>query len=107
MKKTGNPRKKSKKLKNKVFSQQKHAVRRAEERYGLHLSGSDLNGIKNQIQNGGAEFLEKQTNRVSVFSVATPNGSVPVVYDNQRHTVVSFLPETYFETGSLRKNWND
>jgi hypothetical protein len=107
MKKSGNPRKKSKKLKSKEVAQRHHAKLRAEERYGLHLSNSDLNGIKNQIQEGTAQFMERQTNRVSVFSVTMNNCSMPVVYDNQRHQVVSFLPETYFQTGSLRKNWDD
>ncbi len=95
MKKTGNPRKKSKKYKNKAVAQTVHAIRRANERYELNLTQSDMRHFSNQIQSGNAQFLEKQTGRVSVFSVMTLAGAVPMVYANQRKTIASVLPETY------------
>ena len=109
MKKSGNPRRKSKKYKNKASAQTKHAINRIEERYGLHLSETDMRHFSNQIQSGNATFLEKQSNRVSVFSVNTMAGEVPMVYDKQRGTIVTALPGSYVETGSKRwfDDWDD
>ena len=97
MKKIGNPRKKSKKYKNKVNAQTKHAQIRAKQRYDLNFSESDIYHIKNQIQNGNATFLEHKTNRISIFAMNLAGTDVPIAYDNQRHSVVSFLPQTYWE----------
>lgn len=104
MKKKGNPNKRSKKYKTKAQSQEKHAKQRAFERYGLNLSTSDLNGIKNQIQCGNAQHIEAQSNRVSVFTLNMAGTDVPIVYDTQRHTVVSFLPTEYLVTGNPKRS---
>jgi hypothetical protein len=98
MKKTGNPRKKSRKYKNKINAQTKHAQTRAKERYDLNFSESDIYHIKNQIQNGEAMFLEHKTNRISIFAMNLAGTNVPIAYDNQRNSVVSFLPQKYFES---------
>jgi hypothetical protein len=46
------------------------------------------------IQEGEAQFVEKQSNRVSIFQLTYKEKSVKVVYDKLRKTIVSFLPLT-------------
>lgn len=78
-------------------SQKIHAKKRAFERYGLMLNRADLMELVNKIHNNSATLLEKQSHRVRVFLVECKGIKVPVVYDNQRKTIVSFLPKEYLE----------
>ncbi len=98
MKKKGNGNKKPKPSRNwsKEQCQAQHAKTRARQRYGLNLNNSDLQTIVNYIQTGNSQLLEHQTSRVSVHSIAVDNRDIPVVYDSSRHTIVSFLPQSYF-----------
>lgn len=78
---------------SKVKAQRRHAQKRAAERFGLFLNRDQLNALVKQIQTGYALLVEKQSNRVSVWRVSLPDGgSANVVYDKQRHTIVTFLP---------------
>ena len=77
----------------KKLAQNRHAKRRALERYGLKLTTPALKKIVAQIRNGQAAFVESQSNRVKKFLVIVEGKEILVVYDNKRHTVVTFLPE--------------
>lgn len=79
---------------SKAQTQRRHAIRRAHERHGLQLTRQDLNDIVRQIQSDKATFVERQSLRVSLFDVVVHERSVRVVYDRQRKTIVSFLPES-------------
>lgn len=96
MRKKGNPNKKPKKGLSKSRSQFLHAQKRAEERYQLQLTSEVKDDIVSQIQYGLAPKLENQSNRIATYAVTMSNSSVPVVYDNMRKSIVSFLPESYF-----------
>lgn len=79
-------------MESKAKSQRKHAKRRALSRYGLALSRHHLDAIVLQIQSGKAKFVERQSNRVTLWEVSYEGHILPVVYDKIRKTCVTFLP---------------
>ena len=91
--------KKRSKLSSKDAAQRSHARRRFDERYDCHLTESIYNEMVWKIQHGEGRHLSKQTNRLSVYSVESPIGDVPVVYDKQRGNIVTFLTEDMVRTG--------
>lgn len=76
---------------SKEYAQYRHAIRRAKERVGIDLTITEIRALVKQIQSGGAEFVNKQTNRVSVFKLTLHGKETLVVYDSSRHTIVTFL----------------
>lgn len=77
---------------SKSKSQKVHTLRRCFQRYGFRLSKKGYADIVRQIQSGEARFVEKQSNRVSIFEVYCKGEKIMVVYDCTRKTIASFLP---------------
>lgn len=89
---------------NKAQAQMRHAIHRAQERYGLELNRDTYASLCQDIQNGVGVYLGKQSNRLSVWRITAilpetlespgPVGTVTchVLYDKERHTIVTFLP---------------
>lgn len=106
MKKRGNPKKRSKKIKahiknnSKRTAQRKHAVQRAKDRHNIDLTPEDFTKIKDMIESGLSELLEKQSHRVSIRKITLNNKEYVIVYDHNRKTVVSFLPKDNWFTGT-------
>ena len=82
---------------NKTKCQRAHAKRRANQRYGLSLNRDKLNAMVRLIQEGKCTFIERQSNRVTVFSLLFEGLTFPVVYDKQRKTIVTVLPPEALE----------
>jgi len=78
--------------KSKAKCQKSHAIRRFRERFGVHISKNDYQAYVRQIQEGNAKFLEKQSNRISVFEIIVQGESVRVCYDKERKSIVTVLP---------------
>lgn len=79
------------KLPPKAQSERVHAKKRAEERFGVTLNRHDIRDIVYQIQNHSAIFVEKQSQRVSVFVVNLKGIQAFAVYDRVRQTIITFL----------------
>lgn len=90
---------------SKASAQYLHAKKRAQERYGLELTKESYLALCRDIQEGRGTCLGKQSNRLSVWKLQivvhpevargpkmTIVTSANVVYDKQRHTIVTFLP---------------
>lgn len=77
---------------NKADAQIHHALQRAKERYSINLSIDDYLDLVRQIQAGHAKFVERQSNRITLFEIRIRNFTVVVVYDKKRHVIVTFLP---------------
>jgi hypothetical protein len=88
---------------SKTQAQQAHAKRRLSERYGISLCWGQFHALMDklvsQIQTGKAVCLGRQSNRVTIWKVQVPHWmdqdqtvDAPVVYDSERHQIVSFLP---------------
>lgn len=79
--------------------QKHHAQRRARERFGIYLTDNDVNEIIKMIQNASKKvlFVEKQSNRVSVFQVTYGDEVFGVVYDKIRKMIVTVLKKEWLK----------
>lgn len=82
---------------SKAKNQQRHAKRRALERYGLEITQEKYDQIVKLVQSGKSKFLFRQSHRVSHFLIEFEGKSMRVVYDKQRKTIVTFLPYSEVE----------
>lgn len=90
---------------NKAACQFRHAARRANARYGLVLHKDRYLQLCKLIQDGRGTCLGRQSNRLSVWRIEVVRTDADalldgqkvsicnVVYDKQRHRIVTFLPE--------------
>lgn len=69
----------------------RHAKRRANERFGIHLDQNSECQMVKQIQNGQAKLLDRQSQRISVWGIEIQGQKVAVVYDNVRKAIVTFM----------------
>lgn len=77
----------------KAKSQMIHTIRRCYQRHGIRLSRKKYKEIIEQIKGGEAELIEVQTNRVSIYKIHFKGEEVLVVYDSQRKSLASILPQ--------------
>lgn len=85
--------KKRAKLSVKSEAQRSHAKRRFSERFDYALAVDEYEDMIWKIQHGEAKHLCKQTNRLHVYRVDSPVGSVLAVYDKSRGTITTFLTD--------------
>ena len=78
--------------KSKEACQIRHAKLRAAERYNINLSDSQYQHLCNIIRKNGSKIVYKQSNRVTIHQLEWDGKKMIVVYDKQRNTIVSFLP---------------
>lgn len=83
--------------KAKKKSQYQHTQRRAWERYGLTVGPKTYDEMVQKIQGQDCVFLQKQSNRVSMFAVKIDEQWIPVIYDRDSHSIVTFLPQQALE----------
>lgn len=76
-----------------------HVENRALERYGLILGEQDQARICNLIRRGCAQFLFRQSNSRSWWSVDYNGQQITVVYGNRAGMLLTVLPaDAYKET---------
>lgn len=94
--------------KTKKQAQTKHAIQRAELRYGVVLNDHDLNQVVKLIQSGYSEIIEEQSNRVSIRKINYKNTDFILVYDKERKSIATFLPpEAEANPGIIKQDfWN-
>lgn len=84
------------KIKQKRKKHRAHARRRLLSRYGLEFTNEMENSMIRQIQSGDGSLVEKQTNRVSVWSVDHDGENYNVAYDKLSKSIITFLyPEEF------------
>jgi hypothetical protein len=72
----------------------RHSRERALERFEILLTNDIRKQIVRAIQKKRAEFVEKQTNRVSVWKVQLKDLPLMiVVYDRQRQEIITVMKE--------------
>lgn len=80
------------KSKGKRKAQLKHAKRRFADRFEISLNDNEYLQLVNKIQKGNAEFVERQSNRVTVWDVEHAEKTIRVVYDKRTKVIVTALP---------------
>ena len=68
-----------------------HAKRRAKERFGLDLNKRDLLCIRDLIQSGQAQFVERQTLDRTLWAVTWQDKILHVVYSKRHKSIVTVL----------------
>jgi len=91
------------KSKGKKRAQIRHAKHRFETRFDTTLNDGEYLNLVKQIQDGEAEFVERQSNRVTVWNVALNEKVVRVIYDKRTKVIVSALPIFGLEKLTSRK----
>lgn len=76
---------------DKAKTQKRHCKTRLLQRFGEVLTEDVYQDFIYQIQTGRAEFIERQSVRVSKFWVDLKGQRIPVVYDRHRKTIVTVL----------------
>jgi hypothetical protein len=69
-----------------------HAQIRAQERYGLYVTGRDFADIVEQVQNGRAIKLGPRGRHTSVYLVTVQEQDCVVAYNRKAKKVLTFLP---------------
>lgn len=77
---------------SKKANQLMHAKRRLLERHRIVLTRPLRQRILNDIRGGAAEFLGRQSRRVTAWEVEIEGRKVKVLYDSVRHGLITFLP---------------
>jgi hypothetical protein len=88
-----------KKVLSKKQCQEKHALQRLYERFGLTISIDEYRAIVNSIKNLGNDkkrkydvlFLEKRSNTRTLYEIDYNGIFLYVVYDKSRGTICTFL----------------
>lgn len=81
---------------SKSACQKKHAKNRARERFQIIFNNQQLKDIVQKIQKNQLKFIERQSNRITIWELSLPdNKSCCVVYDKMRKTIVTFLPRDW------------
>lgn len=78
---------------SKAKAQRRHLRRRIGERLGIEIDVSTMRRIVREIRSGSAAFVERQSNRVSVFRSAVADKPVIVVYDRKTKQIVTAWPD--------------
>lgn len=101
---------------NKKKAQRIHAKTRAWQRYGIILNRDDLFAIVRMIQSQRATqrdnsesdnsvlFLERKSNRITIYQVKYLTHNLVVAYDKERHSIASFLPADAEEVNNMEIN---
>lgn len=79
------------KNRSKAVAEKRHAMRRFAQRFPRELTDDEYNSLIKQIQSGKARFIEKQSNRISIFQVKIEDITAIAVYDKSRKTIITFL----------------
>lgn len=69
-----------------------HAKKRIAERYGVIMTSDDLKNVVSMIQAGECVHKERISHRLSKHEVTIRDKTFLVVYDRNRHCIVTFLP---------------
>lgn len=84
-------------MSDKGDAQRDHCKRRFRERYGIDFNRHVRREFVKLIQHNQCHFIEKQSNRVSVWDVIYGGQVFRVVYDKERKNIVTVFPDAHVE----------
>ena len=79
------------KSKGKKKNQIKHARKRFEARFDVSLNENQYTQMINRIKKGKAKFVQRQSNRVSLWDIEFEGHLIRVVYDKKTSAIVTAL----------------
>lgn len=75
-----------------AVNQRIHAKNRIYERYGITLNQQTYHSLVKQIQANKAVFVGRETPSRTKWIISYEGQQIPVIYDSNKHTIVTFLP---------------
>lgn len=75
-----------------AINQRIHAKNRIFQRYGITLNQKTYYTLIKQIQTNKAIFVGRETPSRTKWIVSYNENQFPVIYDSNKHTIVTFLP---------------
>lgn len=85
------------KNRTKARAQFAHTARRLSERFDICMGKQLYGHFVREIQEGTAEFLRKQSNRVTIWRTVYDNNAIVLVYDKIRKTIVTAMPDKEYQ----------
>jgi hypothetical protein len=79
--------------KKKKVSQREHFKKRMLERFNIDISRKRYDELVSMIKSKDAVLLERQSLRVSKYKITIDSKDYIVIYDKQRKTLVTVLPQ--------------
>lgn len=79
------------KSKGKRKNQIKHAKRRFKKRFDISLNENQYTQLINRIKKGQADFVKRQSNRVTIWDLEFEGHDIRVVYDKKTSAIVTAL----------------
>jgi hypothetical protein len=70
----------------------RHAAKRVAERYGMVVTGKDLEDMEAQIREGKSEYLGAESLNISRHVVTHKEVQIIVLYNRKLHTICTALP---------------
>lgn len=72
----------------------RHAIRRARERWGVFLTVEDIGVLNAVIRQGLGRLIQRRSSRGArkLFVTTLDWATIPVVYDDDIHCIVTVLP---------------
>ena len=78
---------------DKRYAERRHAQSRALERYNLVFNKEVRRNMITAIQASRAHLIERQSLRLALYIVEWDSKEYPVMYDNIRKEIVTFIPK--------------
>jgi hypothetical protein len=79
------------KSKGKRKNQIKHAKKRFQKRFDIDLNANQYIQLVNRIKKGKADFVRRQSNRVTIWDMNFEGKHIRVVYDKKTSAIVTAL----------------
>ena len=78
--------------KSKSNTQKYHLRKRFQERYGLNIGKDTIDRFIRMIQKNECNFVEKQSDRISIWDIPYEDNTFRVVYDKCTKNIVTVFP---------------
>jgi hypothetical protein len=85
-------RKRKPRVSNKLHCEKIHAIKRLRQRYYIYISISELDIISSKIRKGESVCVGSTSLSRTVHLLEIKGIKCLAIYDNKRHTIVTFLP---------------
>jgi len=92
------------KNRTKARAQFAHTARRLSERFDICMGKQLYGHFVRLIQEGSAEFVRKQSNRVTIWRTVHEEHGIILVYDKIRKTIVTAMPDKEYDAKAAESN---
>lgn len=85
------------KMSNKKNALIYHVCKRLKQRYNIEVNEQQIKDMANLCKNNKCQHIEKISNTKSIKIINFNNKTIPVIYDNERHLIITVLTNEMLE----------